>query len=162
MKTTMQGNLIDLAEQGVFDLIVHGCNCQNTMKSGIAGEIASRYPEVAMKDSLTKKGDSAKLGSFSMCRVQSPKTLNTFIVVNMYTQEFYGRNENVVYCNYSAIKYGFEKLARLMKQHGLQDYRIGYPKIGAGLANGEWSIIEAIINQQLEGFDHTLVILNKE
>jgi len=25
------GNLIDMAEQGQFDVIVHGCNCLNTM-----------------------------------------------------------------------------------------------------------------------------------
>jgi hypothetical protein len=25
-----KGNLIDMAEQGEFDVIVHGCNCLNT------------------------------------------------------------------------------------------------------------------------------------
>jgi O-acetyl-ADP-ribose deacetylase (regulator of RNase III) len=38
--------------------------------------------------------------------------------------------------------------------------RIGYPKIGAGLAGGDWSIIEEIIDRELEGEDHTLVYLN--
>ena len=37
--------------------------------------------------------------------------------------------------------------------------RIGYPKIGAGLAGGDWRVIEAIIDAELQGLDHTLVIL---
>jgi len=37
--------------------------------------------------------------------------------------------------------------------------RIGYPKIGAGLAGGDWEIIAAIIiiEEELAGEDHTLV-----
>ena len=39
-----KGNLIDLAEAGEFNIIVHGCNCFETMGSGIAREIHDRYP----------------------------------------------------------------------------------------------------------------------
>jgi O-acetyl-ADP-ribose deacetylase (regulator of RNase III) len=35
--------------------------------------------------------------------------------------------------------------------------RIGYPRIGAGLARGDWSIISTIIDEELAGEDHTLV-----
>lgn len=35
--------------------------------------------------------------------------------------------------------------------------RIGYPKIGAGLAGGDWEIIGSIIDDELAGEDHTLV-----
>ena len=37
--------------------------------------------------------------------------------------------------------------------------RIGYPKIGAGFAKGDWSIVAAIIDDVLEHEDHTLVEL---
>ena len=33
---TITGDLIKLAQDGVFDVIIHGCNCQNTMGAGIA------------------------------------------------------------------------------------------------------------------------------
>lgn len=33
---TIQGNFIHLAQNGEFDLIVHGCNCFCTMGAGIA------------------------------------------------------------------------------------------------------------------------------
>jgi O-acetyl-ADP-ribose deacetylase (regulator of RNase III) len=37
------------------------------------------------------------------------------------------------------------------------DKRIGYPRIGAGLARGKWSLIAQIIDEELAGTDHTLV-----
>ena len=47
-----KGNLIDMAEAGEFDVIVHGCNCQNTMGSGIAKEMRARYPGVYQADCI--------------------------------------------------------------------------------------------------------------
>jgi O-acetyl-ADP-ribose deacetylase (regulator of RNase III) len=34
---------------------------------------------------------------------------------------------------------------------------IGYPRIGAGLAGGDWTVIAQIIDEELSGEDHTLV-----
>ncbi|HWE20332.1 MAG TPA: hypothetical protein VG758_24670 [Hyphomicrobiaceae bacterium] len=34
---------------------------------------------------------------------------------------------------------------------------IGYPRIGAGLAGGDWDTIAAIIEEELASEDHTLV-----
>jgi O-acetyl-ADP-ribose deacetylase (regulator of RNase III) len=34
---------------------------------------------------------------------------------------------------------------------------IGYPRIGAGLAGGDWTVISAIIEEELLGESHTLV-----
>ena len=33
---TRNGNLLQLADDGVFDVIVHGCNCFNEMGAGIS------------------------------------------------------------------------------------------------------------------------------
>jgi O-acetyl-ADP-ribose deacetylase (regulator of RNase III) len=46
---------------------------------------------------------------------------------------------------------------RLIKQN-FSGKRIGYPLIGAGLAGGDWKIISEIIDQELKGEDHTVVI----
>jgi O-acetyl-ADP-ribose deacetylase (regulator of RNase III) len=35
--------------------------------------------------------------------------------------------------------------------------KIGYPRIGAGLARGDWKKISKIIDHQLAGENHTLV-----
>ena len=43
---TIQGNLIHLAQNGEFDLIVHGCNCFCTMGAGIAKGIKAAFREL--------------------------------------------------------------------------------------------------------------------
>ena len=73
-----------------------------------------------------------------------------FTVVNAYTQ-FHYRGQGVP-ADYNAIRSAF----RLIK-HRFGGRRIGYPKIGAGLAKGDWATIAAIIDDELAGEDHTLV-----
>lgn len=152
---TMKGNLLDLAEQGTFDIIAHGCNCFCTMKSGIAGEIAKRYPHIALVDLFTERGDVSKLGTYSNDYVWNEDYY--FEVYNMYTQFKYGRDKNIRYVDYDAVQECFKNLAHELKCLHKEDRRIGIPKIGAGLANGRWDIISCIIEEQMEGFDITVV-----
>lgn len=157
---TLKGNLLDLAEQGHFDIIAHGCNCFCTMKSGIAGEIARRYPEVVEVDALTEKGDCTKLGSCTDTWVTAEKY--NFKVFNLYTQYRYGRNTSVRYVCYHAIRRCFSAMAHELKCSKQEHLRIGIPKIGAGLANGDWGVISKIIQEEMQGFDVTVVEFNNE
>lgn len=52
----VKGNIFDLAEQGEFDVVVHGCNCFCTMGKGIAKEVKTRYPWVYGADLKTHRG----------------------------------------------------------------------------------------------------------
>lgn len=150
----LKGNLLDMAETGQFDLIIHGANCFCTMKSGIAGEIARRYPEAVLADKQTLSGDKSKLGTFTMVRT----VLSNFIIVNMYTQYNYGRTDSR-YVDYEAVRNGLRLLTTKLKTYNMEGLRIGYPKVGAGLANGDWNVISEIFDTELAGFDHTLVVL---
>jgi len=146
----MIGNLIDLAESGEFDVIVHGCNCFCNMGAGIAKEIKRRYPIAYEFDCSTRKGDRSKLGAYTWGKVTSPGG-QSFIIVNAYTQYAYGRGMNV---DYDAIRSVFS----LLKTY-YGTLRIGYPLIGAGLGGGDWKVISGIINQELFGVNHSLVTL---
>ena len=73
-----------------------------------------------------------------------------FHIVNGYTQ-FHWRGKGVK-ADYKAIR----KVMQSVKAR-FAGKRIGYPKIGAGLAGGAWEIIAPIIEDELAGEDHTLV-----
>jgi O-acetyl-ADP-ribose deacetylase (regulator of RNase III) len=147
MKVT-RGDLLQLALAGEFDVIVHGCNCQCQMGKGIALSIKQRFPEAYEADLRTPKGDRAKLGTISFAEIDCPPA--RFVIVNAYTQ-FHWRGDGVL-VDYDAIRSAF----RVIKQQ-FSGRRIGYPKIGAGLAHGDWSVIALIIDEELVGEDHTLV-----
>jgi O-acetyl-ADP-ribose deacetylase (regulator of RNase III) len=144
------GDLLEFARIGRFDVIVHGCNCQCAMGKGIALAIKQNFPEAYAADLETPKGDRAKLGTFSSALVERPPA--RFTVVNAYTQFHWRGQPGEILADYDAIRSAFG----LIKQT-FAGWRIGYPKIGAGLARGDWSRIAGIIDEALTAEDHTLV-----
>ena len=54
--------------------------------------------------------------------------------------------------DYDAIKILFAKVKK-----DFANLRIGYPKIGAGLAKGRWEVISKIINKEMQEENHILV-----
>ena len=134
-----KGNLLDLAEQGQFDIVVQGCNCFNTMGGGIAREIRERYPHVAEVDQETTRGDYNKLGNYTKAVVKGEDE-HSFIVINAYTQFDMSKGEDVF--EYIAFELILQKLYRL---YG--NYSIGLPYIGMGLAGGDKEIILDMIEE---------------
>ncbi len=119
-----KGNLIDMAENGDFDIIVHGCNCQNTMGSGIAKEIRERYPQAYSADNCYFAEPVNKLHNFSSFYT------GKFLIINAYTQlNFMPRG--VDHFHYESFETILKKIVLL---YG--DRRIGFPYIGMGLAGG--------------------------
>lgn len=149
-----KGNLIDMAEQGLFDVIVHGCNCQNTMGSGIAKEIRERYPEayevdtkfsqmVSPEEKLGKI--SATLGTFGTFNDDPP---HQFAIVNAYTQlNFMPRG--VDHFDYDAFKNILGELDWLFSTRSVPT-RYGFPYIGMGLAGGDKDRIIAMLEDFAE------------
>lgn len=147
----VKGNLIDLAEQGVFDHIVHGCNCFHVMGAGIAREIRIRYPQAAQVDKdLSNRGDFGKLGKWT----ESAERTNLerrywFSIINAYTQYGYA----VMKLDPKRCGFEYEAFDRFLSNYGLyvfgivstryyfEKIRIGFPMIGAGLGGGDWGVI---------------------
>ena len=148
----IKGDLIELAKEGKFDVIVHGCNCFHTMGSGIAKQIKEEFPEAYEVDKLTYRGDLNKLGTYSSVYCQ--RSGLDFHIVNAYTQYNYGSGKQV---NYDAVREVFKQI-----KEDFTGLRIAYPAIGAGLAGGDWNIISKIIDEELEDEDHTFVQYEKK
>ena len=144
----VKGDLIKLALNGNFDLIIHGCNCFCTMGAGIAKTIKKTFPEAYSADLNTRKGDRSKLGTITWIETQSE--FGRLIVVNGYTQFHWKGKERKV--DYAALRQVFRNVKKEFS--GL---RIAYPAIGAGLAGGNWEIISNIIDEELMGENHTFV-----
>lgn len=143
------GDLVRDAEN--YDVIIHGCNCFCTMGSGIAPQIKHKFPEAYTADCATKSGDESKLGT-----ITHTDTSKKPVVVNLYSQFGYsGRKHGKIDLDYDALRSGL----KLVKQQFSGKF-IGMPKIGAGLAGGDWSIIEKIIEEELYG--EYVVVVNWE
>ena len=146
----IKGDLIKLAEQGKFDIIIQGCNCFHTQSSGLAKQLATKYPQVLEADKKTEYGDPNKLGSYSFVKVEVSSE-NKFLVVNAYTQYKWSSSSDVF--EYDAFQKFLNNFAIEFKElnfvlgHKYQSYNIGFPQIGAGLAGGDWSRISKMIEK---------------
>jgi O-acetyl-ADP-ribose deacetylase (regulator of RNase III) len=157
----IEGNLIDMALDGEFNLIGHGANCFCKMGSGIAKEIAARIPDAVRTDNETEKGDIKKLGNFTygnIWNVEEEKRTGEEklkgYILNLYTQYNYGTYSIKV--DYEALTLCMRKINKLYK-----GYTIGLNKIGAGLAGGNWDKIKKIIQTELVDMDVTIVHYKK-
>ncbi len=147
----VRGDLIALSQAGQFDVIIHGCNCFCTMGAGIAKQIKQIFPAAFEADQTTISGDRFKLGSYSKACIDTDS--GHLYVINAYTQFHYSGNG--ILADYDAIGNVFTALKK-----DFSGRRFGYPKIGAGLAGGDWQVISKIIDTAFEGEDHTLVIFS--
>lgn len=144
----IHGDLIQLAKSGSYDLIIHGCNCFETMGSGIAPQIANAFEGVREADlAHSFSGDVNKLGDYSAAEaiVDGGKSM---AIINAYTQYSFGEGKQVEYLAIRSVFTRLNNIALVGRLAGTfdNDLLMGLPQIGAGLAGGEWDIIEDIIN----------------
>lgn len=161
----VDGDLIEIARRGKFDVIAHGCNCMCTMGAGIAPQMASMFGcDKFEKESTQYKGDINKLGTIDYKLVNTPRLVLgmspdfggvDLFVVNAYTQYNYGKNHS----DGDKKPVDYEAIAMVMRKmnHVFKGKHIGLPKIGAGLAGGDWDIIKGIIQKELKDCNVTIV-----
>lgn len=121
-------------------IIVQGVNCRGVMGAGLAKQIRAMYPQVY--NDYYKLWSSTKqpydlLGTNVLTEIS-----DDLIIASGFTQPDYGSCKDYVYADYDAIKSVFEEVDLLAKNLDMPVY---LPKIGAGLANGNWDIISRTI-----------------
>lgn len=129
----VQGDLLEMGKNNEFDIIVHGCNCFNTMGSGIAAQIAVKFPDAKIADDETVRGDPGKLGTYTIGMG------GRLVIINAYTQYSTSKQGEDVF-EYHAFQRVLDKLA-----HRLGTWRFGFPLIGMGLAGGDKERILAML-----------------
>lgn len=133
-------------------VVMHNCNCQNTMGAGVAKVIATAWPEFYSADLKTEKGDKTKLGRFSTATVE--RHGRVFTGVNLYGQYRYGSPKVSTNFDIDAFEQALTSLADLF--YG-QDVIFVFPPMGAVLAGGNWRDIAEVITRVLKGHDLRLV-----
>lgn len=136
----IEGNLFESTDP----LIVHGVNCRGGFGAGVAGQIARLYPGV--RDLYHKKFET--LG-WHLGDVQFVRTKSGLIIGNLATQKDFGKGDKV-YINYEAFRTCLVKVMEFMKAHKIN--HLSMPKIGAGLAGGDWNVIEDILLDVLDSY----------
>jgi len=163
----IDGDLIKLAKEAKFDVIVHGCNCLSTMGAGIAPQMAKtfgcdRFEMETWGPTIEKLGnidyETFCLGEhtiFSLKDLKNNRNEPELTVINAYTQYKYGSN----HADGVAIPFDYEAFTVCMRKinNVFAGKNIGMPKIGAGLAGGNWNRIEHIINTELRDCVVTVV-----
>lgn len=127
-------------------VILQGCNAQGKMNSGVAKAIRDKWPEVFTDYSNEHHLYGLALGGIYPCFVYQCKPFDVQkIIVNGITQQYYGRDPNVVYVDYGAIECVFRQTKILLEKMKLDTFAT--VKIGSGLGNGSWERIEGLINK---------------
>lgn len=151
MKIEMKiGNLMDVTAGH----IVHGCNAQGVMGSGVALAVKNKYPDAYR----VYREEYEAQGKLFLGDAIPWSPTNELVIWNAITQEFFGmpgRN-----CSYDAIQKSFELIDKCIKAAGATDelQEVHIPMIGAGLGGGNWEIIREIVEQTVT-FPTTLWIL---
>lgn len=123
-------------------IIVHGCNAQGVMGSGVAKQLRATYPEIfthyAQHVETKRLLNLPALGTIAYSHVT-----DDLIIANCITQEYYGRDGRQ-YVSYEALETIFHCLS-IFKTRPIH---IPY-LIGAGLGGGDEKTILEIINKTL-------------
>lgn len=155
----IKGDLLQLAVDGHFDAIVHGCNCFNAMGKGIALTIKNRFPEAYAADCRTEKGDYGKLGHYSFANIPRGDG-SEFTIFNAYTQFTYWDRSVPVLFEYEAFQEVLECFNGIdysLPAVGESRLRWGFPLIGCGLAGGDKERILRMIEDTMRDCDVTVV-----
>lgn len=147
------GNLIDAPEP----IIIHGCNAQGVMGSGVAKAIREAYPTAyeAYQEVYDTRGLNP--GEVVWAWVNYPEDEGqTRLIGNAITQRYYGKDGHR-YVNYDAVEVAFRVAADALREDqdmfNIDGPYVAIPRIGAGLGGGDWDIIAERIETAMEEFD---------
>jgi O-acetyl-ADP-ribose deacetylase (regulator of RNase III) len=164
----IDGDVVKLAKEGAFDVVVHGCNCLSTMGAGVAPQMAKAFG--CDKFEMEMRGPNIeKLGNidYETLYFEDNKTWTKYpdedgkwatiklTVVNAYTQYMYGKN----HIDGVSAPFDYEAFTICMRKmnHIFKGNHIGMPKIGSHLAGGDWNRIEKTIEIELSDCKVTVV-----
>lgn len=130
-------------------VLVHVCNDQGHWGAGFVLALSRRFegPEAAYRTWSKAQVDGGE--PFELGRVQFMEVQPSFWVANLIGQHDIARQKRptrVPPVRYPAIREGLSRVRAFTQVHQAS---VHMPRIGAGLAGGDWTVIERIIQEEL-------------
>lgn len=141
------GDLLETEAQ----YICHCVNAQGVMNSGVARAIRERYPRAYEIYRLKYEflGRELPLGSVIGA------DCGQHTILNLVGQRYYGRDGRR-YIDYAALRKGIAVINRNI------DEPVAFPRIGCGLAGGDWMTVSEIIEEEATNFLPIVYTLDDE
>ena len=125
-------------------VIVHVCNDIGGWGRGFVLALSARWPEPeSAYRAWHAEGDA---GGLRLGEVRFVEVEPGLWVANLIGQHDVKTVDGVPPVRYDAIRTGFQKLARFAKESNAS---VHMPRLGCGLAGGEWAQVERLIGDEL-------------
>jgi O-acetyl-ADP-ribose deacetylase (regulator of RNase III) len=147
--------------QATEPYIIHGCNAQGKMGSGVAKALMDRYPAVK-EHYLENHAKHAEAGKRFLGTMHIGHTDTKRVIYNLITQEFYGY-DGKLYASYEAIEQCMRALdnsMRCIKEAKGTTPHVAMPLLGCGLAGGDWSVVSEIVQKCSKHFQPVVYTLD--
>jgi O-acetyl-ADP-ribose deacetylase (regulator of RNase III) len=125
-------------------IIVHVCNDIGGWGRGFVLALSKRWkgPEQEYREWSKGRGQIP----FALGQVQFVSVDEELWVANLIGQRGTGKKAGLAPVRYDAIREGLSKVAEFAKQHSAS---VHMPRIGTGLAGGDWEKIQTLVEQEL-------------
>lgn len=124
-----------------YSVICHCCNALGAWGKGFVVPLGKKYPIAREKylEFIKNTPKENRLGSVSFAKVS-----DNIIVANIIGQYYTYPKDGKIPLDYEALEKGFKFIINIFKMHKMP-LTIHMPKIGCGLAGGDWNVVEKII-----------------
>jgi O-acetyl-ADP-ribose deacetylase (regulator of RNase III) len=137
-------------------IIAHVVNDQGGWGRGFVVALGKRYPQAEAAYRRWSRRPATDDPPFTLGAVQFVAVAPDLWVANMLAQHAYRTPDNPVPLRYDALETALSSLAHFAAAHNAT---VHMPRIGAGLAGGDWERIAALIERHLDEREVTVYSL---
>lgn len=143
----INGSILDAKE----DIIAQGCNCEGSSNFGLAKYLANEYPK---SDKIYQKMCSNNLFHLGTVLFNKEKgKIQAFCGTQNYYGKFLKMDKKSIEERYQAIETCLIKIYNKAKNEKLS---VALPRIGCGLARGDWERVKVIIKRVFHDYPVTI------
>ncbi len=151
-----QGNILEQSWK-IPTILMHGCNDVGAFGSGIAGQIAKKYPHV-QEDYFTWANDAiAQQIPFKLGQIKLVKAEDNLVICNAITQRDCGiqniDGEALIPFKHESFRECLLRLRSKIKSNNTTNVQVVAPLIGAGLAGSSIDKIYPVVHEVFNSSD---------